>query len=159
MSTLKQLVDETTNIKNELITCHANLKTNLIDKGVQILEEDKILNLVRKIADIKELKFAIGTTSVTGSGSYSINGLDFKPNLVIMTYKEDRISLIFSELEFVGEDCNNLNILCNDSTAGFEKYALSGVYAGVYDDGFKIYMSTGYTSTRTCNWFACKLNI
>ena len=28
MSNLKQLVDETTNIKNELITCHANLKTN-----------------------------------------------------------------------------------------------------------------------------------
>ena len=97
MATLKQLVDETTNIKNELKTCHANLKTNLIDKGVQILEEDKILNLVRKIADIKELKFAIGTTSVTGSGSYSINGLDFKPNLVIMTYRDDRISLIFSE--------------------------------------------------------------
>ena len=30
MSTLKQLVDETTNIKNELRTCHSNLKNNLI---------------------------------------------------------------------------------------------------------------------------------
>ena len=30
MSTLKQLVDETTNIKNELKTCHTNLKSNLI---------------------------------------------------------------------------------------------------------------------------------
>ena len=26
MATLKQLVDETTNIKNELKTCHTNLK-------------------------------------------------------------------------------------------------------------------------------------
>lgn len=159
MSTLKQLVNETTNIKNELKTCHSNLKTNLIDKGVQILEEDKILNLVRKIADIKELKFAIGTTSVTKDGSYRINGLDFKPNLVIMTYDDSRISLIFSEMEFVGERCNNLNILCNNSTSGFKKYDLSGVHAGVYDDGFKIYMTTTYTYAKTCNWFACKLNI
>ena len=40
MATLKQLVDETTNIKNELKTCHANLKTNLIDKGVEFPRYD-----------------------------------------------------------------------------------------------------------------------
>lgn len=36
MSTLKQLVDETTNIKNELITCHSNLKGNLIEKALNV---------------------------------------------------------------------------------------------------------------------------
>ena len=29
MATLKNLVDETTNIKDELKTCHTNLKNNL----------------------------------------------------------------------------------------------------------------------------------
>ena len=36
MSTLKQLVDETTNIKNELKTCHANLKNNLIERVLSV---------------------------------------------------------------------------------------------------------------------------
>ena len=30
MATLKNLVDETTNIKNELVECHSNLKNNII---------------------------------------------------------------------------------------------------------------------------------
>lgn len=53
MSTLKQLVDETTNIKNELKTCHANLKTNLIDKGVECSNTDKLLSLVGKVEEIE----------------------------------------------------------------------------------------------------------
>lgn len=48
MDGLKQLVDETANIKNELIDCHTNLKNNLIDKGVDVLKTDKISHLVNK---------------------------------------------------------------------------------------------------------------
>ena len=51
MSTLKKLVDETTNIKDEIITCHANLKTNLINKGVECSDTDKLLSLVGKVGD------------------------------------------------------------------------------------------------------------
>ncbi len=50
MATLKQLVDETANIKNELIACHTDLKTNLIDKGVEvksILEAN--INAIREV--------------------------------------------------------------------------------------------------------------
>ena len=53
MSTLKQLADETTNIKNELITCHANLKSNLIEKGVECSDTDKLLSLVGKVGEIE----------------------------------------------------------------------------------------------------------
>ena len=49
MATLKTLVDETTNIKNELATCYANLKTNLVEKGLNISNTDKIQDLIEKI--------------------------------------------------------------------------------------------------------------
>ena len=52
MATLKQLVDETTNIKNELIDCHTDLKNNLINKGVEVTNNDKMSNLIDKINDI-----------------------------------------------------------------------------------------------------------
>lgn len=52
MSTLKQLVDETTNIKNELISCHTDLKTNLIYKGIEVLENDKMSTLIDKVRTI-----------------------------------------------------------------------------------------------------------
>ena len=52
MATLKSLGDETTNIKNELKTCHTNLKNNLIAKGVECGDSDKISNLIDKVGDI-----------------------------------------------------------------------------------------------------------
>ena len=53
MATLKQLVDETTKIKNELKTCHTNLKNNLINKGVECSNTDKLLSLVGKVGEIE----------------------------------------------------------------------------------------------------------
>lgn len=52
MATLKNLVDETTNIKNELVTCYSNLKNNLIEKGVECSDTDKMSSLIDKIGDI-----------------------------------------------------------------------------------------------------------
>lgn len=57
MSTLKQLVDETTNIKNELKICHTDLKDNLIEKGINALSSDKLAILVEKV---KELPYIEG---------------------------------------------------------------------------------------------------
>ena len=63
MSTLKQLVDETTNIKNELKICHTNLKTNLIDKGIECSNTDKLLSLANKVGEIElGKKFIKGIT-------------------------------------------------------------------------------------------------
>lgn len=52
MATLKNLVDETTNIKDELKTCHTNLKNNLITKGVECSDADKLSSLVNKVGEI-----------------------------------------------------------------------------------------------------------
>ena len=54
MSTLKQLVDETTNIKSELVSCHADLKTKLKAKDVDVLETDKMADLINKVDRIEQ---------------------------------------------------------------------------------------------------------
>lgn len=53
MTTLKSLVDETSNIKDELVECHTNLKNNLIKKGVECSDADKMPILVDKVRSIK----------------------------------------------------------------------------------------------------------
>ena len=55
MATLKSLVDETTNIKNELKTCHTNLKNNLVEKGVDASSSDKMATLIDKVRGIERL--------------------------------------------------------------------------------------------------------
>ena len=55
MATLKSLVDETSNIKNELVECHTNLKNNLISKGVECSDNDKISSLINKVGDIEKI--------------------------------------------------------------------------------------------------------
>lgn len=81
MATLKNLVDETTNIKNELKTCHSNLKNNLIAKGVEVLPSDKMPTLISKINNIKgyilsaqESSNTITFGKYTESLSYYSNG-------------------------------------------------------------------------------------
>ena len=76
MATLKSLVNETTNIKNELKTCHTNLKDNLISKGVECSDSDKKSSLIDKVEDIERVKnvtisdnvlFDVSKTSYTTS--------------------------------------------------------------------------------------------
>lgn len=100
MSTLKQLVDETTNIKNELIVCCNNLKNNLADKGVEVLSSDKMPNLIDKVKDISTgLKYATGIL-YDGFGHYHSTSstpatvkklifpapLDFDPTNIILRF-------------------------------------------------------------------------
>ena len=75
MATLKSLVNETTNIKNELKTCHTNLKDNLISKGVECSDTDKMSSLIDKVANIAlGKKWASGvTTSSSSQKSFSRN--------------------------------------------------------------------------------------
>ena len=105
MATLKQLVDETTKIKNELKTCHANLKNNLIEKGVDCNSSDKLLSLANKVGEIElGKKWVSGSTSSSGNRTlfrkwnddsdynayYITIPLSFKPSYVIVTYKGER---------------------------------------------------------------------
>ena len=100
MSTLKQLVDETTNIKNELITCHANLKNNLIEKSIECSSTDKLLSLVNKVGEIRTVKYASGMLHDGFSHYNSSSGtlptvrklifsapLDFEPTNIILKFK------------------------------------------------------------------------
>ena len=60
MATLKSLVDETTDIKNELKTCHVNLKNNLIAKGVECSDNDKMSSLIDKVNGITIAQITAG---------------------------------------------------------------------------------------------------
>ena len=55
MATLKSLVDETTNIKNELVACHDNLSDILTSKNVSDLASDKLSDLVNKVKLLKPM--------------------------------------------------------------------------------------------------------
>lgn len=63
MATLKNLVDETSNIKNELVTCHTNLKNNLIAKGVECINSDKLANLISKVDNINTTKKVVASSN------------------------------------------------------------------------------------------------
>ena len=68
MATLEQLVNETTNIKNELKTCHSNLKNALAKKGVEVVEEDKMSSLINKVNSINIPKATFGETCIAFKG-------------------------------------------------------------------------------------------
>ena len=64
MATLKSLVDETSNIKNELVECRTNLKNNLIAKGVECSDTDKMSSLIDKVGNLKSVSINLGDKSV-----------------------------------------------------------------------------------------------
>lgn len=71
MATLQELVNETTNIKDELVECHDTLKNNLIEKGIECGEEDKLAILVGKVSEINSFRIVNGdnckVTDITAS--------------------------------------------------------------------------------------------
>lgn len=98
MSTLKKLVDETTNIKDEIITCHANLKTNLINKGVECSDTDKLLSLVGKVGEIElGKKWASGEYIVNFPSTFvysveiDLSNLSFTPSVVVCELKNIKV--------------------------------------------------------------------
>ena len=87
MATLKSLVDETTNIKNELVECHTNLKNTLIEKGVECSDTDKMLSLVNKAGNIETVSKVVASDNIlcnflatgnTSTGKLSIEKEHFK---------------------------------------------------------------------------------
>ncbi|WP_092921275.1 hypothetical protein [Romboutsia hominis] len=95
MSALNTLVYETTNIKNELITCYTNLKNNLIEKGVECSDKDKFENLVSKINSI-----STGKKWAKGEAISSSDKIRFK----LLTSNDDSFSttyIIIPKLDFI----------------------------------------------------------
>lgn len=98
MSTLKQLVDETTNIKNELKTCHTNFKNNLIEKGIECSDTDKLLSLVGKVGEIElGKKWASGEHIVNFPSTFvysveiDLSNLSFTPSVVVCELKNIQV--------------------------------------------------------------------
>lgn len=98
MATLKQLVDETTKIKNELKTCHTNLKSNLIEKSVECSDTDKLLSLVGKVGEIElGKKWASGEHIVNFPSTFvysveiDLSNLSFTPSVVVCELKNIQV--------------------------------------------------------------------
>lgn len=145
MSTLKNLVDETTNIKNELKTCHTNLKTNLINKGVKVLGTDKIVDLISKIDEIKlGKKWASGEATVF-KDTISIRGLDFKPRF-IHGWQTGNDSSYKRNVTY----CSSPKIdLCTE----YSNYRQNSNRTVIYDDGFDLWLGNAIGGT-TIAWQA-----
>jgi hypothetical protein len=73
MATLKSLVDETTNIKDELVECHTNLKNNLIAKGVECSDNDKMLSLIDRVEEISTATTVKASDNILLNFGYSTN--------------------------------------------------------------------------------------
>lgn len=58
-STLKELVDETGIIKNDLVSCRDNLKNNLSNKGIDVATTNKMQALVEKVNEIEVEKHSL----------------------------------------------------------------------------------------------------
>ena len=143
MSTLKQLVDETSNIKNELITCHANLKTNLIDKGVECSNADKLLSLANKVGEIELGKKWASGISVVSSSKISVRGLNFKPRFIYgyqtgVDYYDKR-SVVY---------CSSPTI---DICAEYSNYFEDNGESVIYNDGFDLWVANAREGANI-NW-------
>ena len=68
MATLKNLIDETTDIKNEIVECKDTLKQILVNKRIEGLEnENKISILIDKTNDLVKLFRIKGDTYISNS--------------------------------------------------------------------------------------------
>lgn len=165
MSTLKQLVDETTNIKNELKTCHANLKNNLIEKSIECSSTDKLLSLVNKVGEIElGKKWATGkaqTNATNVEGAITVSGLSFRPSIVIMCGNRGDDDLMIGGLYVQGHN-KNRNIAYYYDLDDFEGGTGSKVVGNstndecyIVDNGFRL-LATWVNTQQIYNitWYA-----
>ena len=125
MATLKELVNETTNIKDELKTCHSNLSSALTEKGVSVTSEDKMPNLIDKINSLKvQTNIPIAGTGVVLYYREEEKATKYETTVDTFTYNgEDgsvRVSFLLAGAS--NGDCyayiklNRNNTLINDKT-------------------------------------------
>ena len=178
MATLKSLVDETSNIKNELKTCHTNLKNNLSAKGIGVSSSDKIPSLINKINDITlsslgGKRFATGEftsqdlsffkSSNGYNGCIDVRNLDFKPNLIMChpkkcdNYYLNKFIVIYNS-QYSTKNFQYIKWGDNNNSAGGSEYSLSSKNSSIYNDGFTLFItvssSASSSSIETHTWIA-----
>ena len=119
MATLKNLIDETTNIKNELKTCHTNLKNNLNAKGIAVSATDKILNLIDKVG---------------GINGYAFDGDSNEPEIILDYYDPGASYKYASVTQAIYKVLNASPIsgFCNVSVSGFDTSSSNSLWGTVY---------------------------
>ena len=133
MATLKSLVNETSNIKNELVECHTNLKNKLTQKGVECNSSDKLPALINKVDNMQIRKYGTGVfkTVYTFPRTKYDNSTGYTSRV---TYTVD------SKDEYI--DCVRMTpyVRKTDATSGADYY----YYLGIYINGvlIKEYIST-----------------
>ena len=139
MATLKTLVNETTNIKNELVECRDNLKQILIDKKMEGLDgNDNLSTLINKVDDFDEFippilyLYKNGDECMDVTGGWVFGGSVGSSNLSSGSYvREKRSDCIYMKTNSTGSahyeaNCKienymnfkNYNTLCIDCNIG-----------------------------------------
>lgn len=167
MATLKNLVDEITTIKNELVACHTNLKTNLKNKNIETSSSDKLDDLITKVSDItlENLGGMVVATGMCvlsfGTENFTVRNLNFKPSLVL-AIAEDKCVSIMASSGGISNFPNSKVMVGQSSTYGnfsnFESRLISDnrFTAEFYEDGFLFQPMANYQSNINITWFAFK---
>lgn len=160
MPTLKTLVDETSNIKNELVTCHTNLKNNLINKNIELTGQEKLLELVGVVEGIElGKKWATGILSnnLTLGETVSLPTLDFEPSIMILIAK----TVYYYNSSSYEYEAEARNIAISNIFGGFEivrsNLNYTGSISNVTSNGFEFNVTSNPTSRfslRGLSWYA-----
>lgn len=154
MSNLKELVNETTNIKNELVACHTNLKNNLIEKEIECSNNDKMLNLISKIRNIelgKKWAKGTGTFSHSDNIDLTVNNLSFNPSIIILKYTMPKGSVI----SCFSKDFDK-TIMVGGYTTQVSLYQIKPSVVTITSNGFSVLPPNSdnyYAGIRNCEWY------
>lgn len=165
MSTLKQLIDETTNIKNELKTCHSKIRSNLSNKGVSSASSDKMETLIDKINEIPlGRKWASGsaTTQFDTQVAYlEVKNLGFTPSVVLVNgggwwsefhpyFKLKNTTYGMTKLNTTTDLSSSIGLFAVSTTTNNPSH-WGRSYA--YNNAFRI-VHTNKTNTSSVTWIA-----
>ena len=146
-SSLQSIINENISIKDDISTCCDNFKNNLIDKGVEVLETDKMSDLVDKI-DLLDKKKPIPDDLINSRDliSFSMEGLS--PGFIRIPD-----SWIFLDPStYVDVRSYNFQTMVSENyDVGGLRNALSLDFEQIVNYRNDIYLiSGGYT--RVCHW-------
>ena len=149
MATLKNLVDETTNIKNEIVECRDNLKQILVSKQVEGLSNvTKLPNLIEKVNNLIEPSKSI---SVIYNGDNEYTGITggWKTHQWDSSYKGGYYNKVGTYLEYgvkyPNNGCGGFITTNPIDLTHFKKIVIDGEIAD--------WMGTGYFRVAICQEF------
>ena len=143
MATLKQLVDETTNIKNDIVDCYNNLKDTLATKGVEVSNINNLHSLVESANNILAYRLtdSMNFERITTSERYSTK-----------THNETTFTVLNNNIASLPMCLLKFEIKGN-SADGY-------VYATVYHKrGDQVILSKKFESPYTGNIGTCSLEL